>query len=337
VIRPFGLHDITVMRQLQKQSVPLDLRRQVLYRDAPARAALIGYLTHHRLGPLTWLYDPSATPGDPQAFAQVWSVPDRSDWTLSRMAPALDGDEAAAETWRVILHELVRQAADYGVFRIVTRVDEGSQAEQVLRSSGYVVTTRHELFRLNTVPELAAYPRPLRPALPQDDWALGELYRQVVPRAVQEAETSFSHACASPRRYVLSGEHVREYVWHDEERVNAYLAMSLAPRGCWLEILVQPEYRADIMPHIRQVLSDCQDGSERPVYCAVPDYAVGLGWLLRTLGFEAIGRQAHMVMHVASRVPVRRPLMVGGLEGSVDIRTPVGTAHGSYATQDRPT
>ncbi len=44
-----------------------------------------------------------------------------------------------------------------------------------------------------------------------------------------------------------------------------------------------------------------------------------------------------MVMHVASRVPVRRPLMVGGLEGSVDIRTPVGTAHGSYATQDRPT
>jgi len=105
----------------------------------------------------------------------------------------------------------------------------------------------------------------------------------------------------------------------------------LAPHGCWMEILVQPDHRADIVPHIRHVIGGCQDSGQRPIYCAVPDHAVGVGWLLRTLGFQAVGQQAHMVLHVAARVPVRRPLVVTGLEGSVDIGTPVGTAHGTYA------
>ncbi len=330
MIRPFGLHDLIVMRQLQRQSVPLDLRRQVLYRGAPAREALVGYLTQHRLGPLTWIMDDEDRVAGARAFAQVWPVPDRPDWNLVTIAPALDSEEQSEGVWREVLRGLVPRAAECGVFRIVSRVEEGSEMERVLHASGYVATTRQELFRLDGIPGEFPCPRGLQPALPRHDWALGELYCQVVPRSVQEAEASFSHACASPRRYLLSGESVREYVWQDADRVSAYLAVSLAPRGLWMEILVHPDYRADIVPHIRHVIGDIQDEASRPIYCAVPDYAVGIGWLLRTLGFQATGRQAHMVQHVAARVPVRRPLMVGGLDGSVDIRTPVGTAHGTY-------
>ncbi len=333
MIRPFGLYDILTVRHLQRRSVPLDLRRQVLYRDAPARAALIGYLTQHRLGPLTWIYSGADGAGAGGAFAQVWPIADRPDWNLSRLAPALDENEGAEAIWREMLRGLVRKAADSGIYRIVTRVEEGASAEYVLRRSGFVATTRQELFMLPAAPGPVPCPKHLVPAAPRHDWALGELYRQVVPRFVQEAEASFCHACASPRRHSLGGEAVQEYVWQDEERVNAYLAVSASARGAWVEFLVRPEYRADILPHIRYVIGTLRS-PERPIYCPVPDYDVGVGWLLRTLGFQTVGRQAHMVMHVAARVPVRRPLLVTGLEGSVDIRTPVGTAHGVYSGRE---
>jgi hypothetical protein len=327
VIRPFGLYDILTVRQLQKGSVPLDLRRQVLYRDAPARAALLGFLTQYRFGPLTWMYAGRDAGRDGRAFAQVWPIADRPDWNLSRLAPSLEDGEGAEALWREMLRGLVRRAADSGVFRIFTRVEEGSDAERVLRRNGFVATTRQELFVLPAAPGPVSSPKHLVPAEPRHDWALGELYRQVVPRFVQEAEASFCHACASPRRHTLGGEAVREYVWQDAERVNAYFAVSTASLGSWVEILVRPEHRGDIMPHIRHVIGNVA-ARERPIYCPVPDYDVGVGWLLRTLGFQPVGRQAHMVMHVAARVPVRRPLLVTGLEGSVDIRTPIGTAHG---------
>ena len=81
MIRPFGLHDITVMRQLQKQSVPLDLRRQVLYRDAPARAALIGYSpTMPWAADLVYIL---RCTGRTRSIAAGVVGADRSDWTLS--------------------------------------------------------------------------------------------------------------------------------------------------------------------------------------------------------------------------------------------------------------
>jgi len=329
VLRPFGLHDMVAMRQLQGQSVPLDVRRRLLYRDAPARDALIGFLTRHHLGPLTWMLGEDDDAWQGKAFAQVWSVPARRDWNLIAMAPALDADAHVESTWRDMLQALVPWAVENGVFRIVSRVDEGSEPERVLRTSGYIATVRQELFRLESHPGAVACPRGLQPAHPRHDWALGELYYQVVPPAVQDAEAAFSRACAGPRRYLLGGESAREYVWQDAERVNAYLAIAYAPQGLWLNILVRPEYRADIAPHVRYVLGQVQETDPRPIYCAVPDYAVGIGWVLRTLGFQAAGRHAHMVQHVAARVPVWRPLVVRGMDGAVDIRASVGTAQGT--------
>lgn len=333
MIRLFGLRDVLGLKALQPVSVSLDLRREVLYRPAPLRSAVLGYLTRHHFGPLTWMCE--GVRGEPgiQGFAQVWPSAWREDWSLGAVAPAPDVP-GAEWVWRELLNGLVRRAAEHGRPRILARVPEDSEVEHALRAGGFLAATKEELFCLTRPLKPVASPRNLFSTRSSDAWAIGELYRQVVPRHVQEAEASVGHGCGTPGGYLFGARAVEERIWMEEGRANAYFALSAAPLGHWLEVLVRPEHRTDILPHIRYILSRVDVAPHRPVYCSVPDYAVGVGWMLRTLSFQSLHRQVQMVMHVAARLPLRRPSMVAGLEAGVDIRAPVGTVNGWCAGRE---
>jgi hypothetical protein len=82
-------------------------------------------------------------------------------------------------------------------------------------------------------------------------------------------------------------------------------------------------YRADLLPYLKYMLMVAKSAERLPVYCPVADYSVGLGWLLRTCGFESYTRQVMLAAYTMARVPIRQRVPVHpGLQSSVDIGTP---------------
>jgi len=210
--------------------------------------------------------------------------------------------------------------------RIYARAAEDSDIEGVLRRVGFTVISREEVFGLSQRDEPAPSPQPagLRPATPQDDWALGELYRQAVPQLVRRTEELPFRRFATPGSGLAALGPIGEYVWVERDRIITYLGLCSSPKSHWLEVVVLPERHVDTLPYIRYMLTLSDRSPLVPVYCPVPDYGAGLGWVLRRLGFEAYARQVLLVAHTAARAPARRQVRGLSLERSAEMHTPVG-------------
>lgn len=325
MVRLFGLQDVLLLRRLRPRCVGFDLRRLLLDAPSPMSSALLDYFSHHHLGAITCVREDMIDGKSLWGFAQVWPRPDRPEWDLGCLAPALtsNGD---ADLWRGLLNDLVLFGVERGILRIYARASEDAQTEDVLRQAGFTVITREEVFALSHCEEPASRSRPagLRPVSSQDGWALSELYRQAVPQLVRRTEELPTRLVAAAGSGLPALTPTDEYVWAEEGRIIAHLGLCRSPKGYWLEVVALPRCRADTSPHIQYMLSLAMCSPRTPVYCPVPDYAAGLGQVLRALGFEAYARQVLLVLHTAARVPVRRPRRVMGLEGRADVRTPLG-------------
>ncbi|MBM3188058.1 MAG: hypothetical protein FJZ90_04970 [Chloroflexi bacterium] len=322
MIRPFGLRDILTLRQLGPQGVAFDLERLLLGAPSPTQSALLGYLTRHRLGSITCVREDADGVGE--GFVQVNPRADGVEWHLAFLSPALEDNGTAPHLWRQLLGHLIVSGTQQQVSRIYARCAEDAYVEDTLRQVGFTLLTREEVFRLSHPSSPASAPKGLREAGPQDIPALNQLYREVEPQLAQQAEGASAHWQSEPRLPLMYPISTCGYVWEEGGRVLAFLGVTSSSRGCWLQILVRPEHRGDLLSHIKYVLGTTGCSCDRPVYCPVPDRCVGLGWLLRAAGFEPYARQASLVVHTVVRVPLKRRLVVAGLEGSVDVGTPVG-------------
>jgi len=325
VARTFALKDLWVLKHLEQRGVGFDLRNTLIRPRTPSQAAVIGYLTRHRFGAVTCVQSHAELSGpEPEGFAQVWPQDSALSWHLSYLAPSLDEHAAADQVWSILLCQLLQCAARQGVRRLFARCAEDAEIEGVLRQNGFGLVTREEVYVLTMPPPPAPAPRGLRRLDEADQWALRQLYRQAVPSLVQKAEGFGVHEVRSPLQSLASApdEH---YVWVDRGEIIAHLAMSRSRLGSWLDGVVRPDRRADALPYMHHVLAQQPCSPERPLYVSVPDYAVGLGWLLRTLGFETFARQAVMVAHTVARQSVARQALMPGIEG-IDCGAPVATA-----------
>jgi len=334
VFRLFGLRDVLLLRRLGLQGVAFDLRRQLLDGSTPMHDALVGYLTAHHLGAITCVFRARQAEDGLSGFVQVSAGATDADWDLAYMAPSLDYHLDAGGAWCRMLGNLVLLGAEHGVQRICVRSAEDAEAEDLFRRSGFTVVSREEVFALDREAKPAPLPRGLRRATPHDQWALDELYRQVVPKVVQQAEGCAPRWRLRPSRGMRPRRTVEHYVWADKGRMLACLHLHKTDRGSWLEVLTRPEQRGDVLPHLRYLLTQASPSAQTPVYCPVPDHAVGLGWLLRTMGFEPYTRQVLLVAHTVTRVSARSRLVVPGLEHSVDVSRPMG--HVSPSGESRP-
>lgn len=323
MIRLFGLRDVLLVKQLQPQGVAFDLRWLLLHSTSPLHSALAGYLTRYNLGTITCVHEGSKEGRNLRGFAQVWPRPAQGEWDLVFLAPALERHENAVDLWYRLLTYLSILGAEQGILRIYVRSSEDAEAEDVFRQAGFTAVVREELFVLRREPEAASRPGGLRPLASQDLRALEELYRQAVPQFVQQVEERPPHLSLARYRLPLGSRRGQEYIWVEEGKALAYMGWYASPRGSWLEVMARPEDRTGTLPHIKYILTLMGCSATRPIYCPVPDYDVGLGWLLRTLGFESCTRQVLLVRHTAARVPVRPKIMVPGLERGVNVHPSV--------------
>lgn len=322
MIRPFSLGDILTLKRLGHTGVGFDLERLLLYAPSPIHAAVLGLLTRHHLGSITCLRE--SANGKGEGFVQVYPRADRSKWDLAYLSPALGSSKDAPELWRQLLSYLIVLGAEQQVHRIYARIAEDAEIEDLLRQVGFTLVMREEVFCLETRPASAPRPAGLRELHHGDIEALNRLHCEIQPQLVQQAEGACPCWQAPPQRLLSRSASLDAFVWEDGGQIQAYLGLVSSVRGHWLQLLVRPDRRADLLPYIRFVLGTVSDSQRGAIYCSVPDRCVGLGWLLRTCGFESYARQVLLVAHTMARVPVQRGLVVPGLEGGIDVSTPVG-------------
>jgi hypothetical protein len=317
-MRLFGLRDVAFLRQMQPQGVAFDLRRTLLGAPSPLAAALLGYLSHQQLGPVTCVMRGKERP-TARGFIQAWPRLDHDEWDLSFIAPSLD-EATGAERWSSLLTHLVVLTAQWGAQRIYARVNGDSQGEDVLRQAGFTVIAREEVLTLTQPPAPSAAPPGLCAVEVSHRPAIEALYREIIPPLVQQAEGNAPHWCAARARLANSPVAAEEYVWAEGDRIVGYLALCKGERGTWMEVVAHPDYPAPARLALAHLLGQRPGATASPLLCAAPDYAVGLRGLLRASGLAPLGRQVFMVAHTVARVLVRRRrAVVAGLEQGVDV------------------
>ncbi|MHB0857235.1 MAG: hypothetical protein ACYC5M_06650 [Anaerolineae bacterium] len=324
MIRSYSLIDSLTLGRLQPQGVAFDLKRLLLGSSSPTQSALLGYLTSHQMGSRTYLCERGQGNDHLRGMAQVLPRGHEPAWDLVFLSPGVEYHEQAADLWREMLTYLAVWGARQGILRIYARTPEDPEAEAVFRQSGFALVSREEVFVLSQRPGPAPLPRGMHKLRAEDEWAVRELYHQVTPQLVKQLSGADTFRPRANSSAPFSGSWNVQYIWADKGRVIAHLALCGTKRGSWLEVVVRPEHRADALPYIRYMLTLARRHTRVPVYCPVPDHSVGLGWLLRTLGFTSFTRQALMVARTTVCVPAHRRIVAHGLEPRIDVGTLAG-------------
>jgi hypothetical protein len=289
----------------------------------------LGYLSHYHLGAITCIHDGA---GDGKAlggFVQAWPDPSQARWDVGYISPSLDRHTNASDIWYRLLTYLIIFAAEQGARRVLARSAEDAEAEDVFRQAGFRAVSREEVFALGKSQPKTALPGGLRGVRESDRWNLRELCRQVIPPCMQDSKTGLPLQITLSLPPLTSAASLEEYVWTQRDQITAYFRLVKTPNGCWLDTIVRPQHRGDILHCLKYMLGRAHCDVDEPVYCAVPDYCVGISWLLRTLGFEPYARQVLLAAHTAAEVRVRPRMLIPALEGTVDVGTPVSSArHG---------
>ncbi|MEA3408260.1 MAG: hypothetical protein U9R48_09310 [Chloroflexota bacterium] len=322
MIRPFGLRDLLRLEQLDVPKTAFDARRVLLYAPSATNAAILGYLTCHRLGTVTYIQQNSDAE-EVEGFVEAWPRGGRPEWDLAFLAPSFD-EEGADSVWQRLLSALIVAAAEKKVSRIYARSPDDVWAERILRQTGFSFVKREEIFALTS--ETAFAPR--IEGVCSVEAGDGSVPRALCRRARSHLEKNSQgvplygfvdfHPC--PRL----GTTVDDYVCVQKDTPFAYLRLQGSSRGYWLDVIVDPENRSCLGACMKYVLSLTECGEEMPLYCPVPHYTPWLGGLLRELGFSSYTKQVVVVAHTMARVPLRSEIAVSALKRGVDIGAPVG-------------
>ncbi len=318
MIHPFGLRDIRTIQELQGKSIAFDLQQQLLRPSSPLASALVGFVTNHHFGAFAWMLESSDKM--PAGYIAVYPRSDTPCWDLASLSPSLESTHCAADAWLRLLTHATVHAGQRSIERIYARYAENSEIDELLRQVGYVSVSREELYVLVGRPSPVAAPRGVHKLDIQDLGALYQLYHDVMPVLVQQADAPETQWITRRHGQLSSFWSSQRWLWRDQERAYAYIGLHETRHALWLEIVVRPDVRAEIGPMVKYVLAACPAALGKAIYCQVPDYCAGISWILRSLGFEAYARQATMVLHVNATASFREPVSVSGLKKPADLR-----------------
>jgi hypothetical protein len=250
-----------------------------------------------QLHPARGSYTGVATAEDdgPNLIGQIIYTAGNPSARLSFVAP---GTAAVSPLLTGLLEGLVWQAGDWGAFHLVGEIDELSPAFEALRKSGFTVYAWQRIWKLQPLPSAdGKEAQSWQPVSSVDEFAIRNLYQNLVPPLVQSAEP-------------LPSQRLRGLVYWQNGEIMAYVNWVEGPRGLFLHPIIHPDLTNYGDP-LRALVHNLPRMG-RPVYLAVRSYQSWLENALTDLPAEATPRHALLVKHLATllRVPLNARLGV---------------------------
>lgn len=348
MVRPFGLHDIWLVRRLQRRGITLAVEQMLTHPHEPLWTALTapwpwagGRAGGRAGGPArggvaTFVFDDSVDGQRRYGFAQLMKRASRPEADLLHIAPAApfsENDQRAIEViWNRLLGHCSLAASSHGLQRIFASAPEGCFEQTSLRQAGFSHYARERIYRLVTAPITAERAAGIRPQLPRDSWALQRLYARGTPRLVQQAEGAMGGNAGAP---LLSWWEPHEWdglVWEPAGEVRGAVQVHRGRAGHWLRVLGANELSAREvrlliglgLQRLTEKMAP-RDGGDA-VYVTVRDYDVNLSAALTGFGFAPFMERARMVKHTSAGVRVPEPIPAAAREmvGELPVRGPAG-------------
>jgi hypothetical protein len=231
------------------------------------------------------------------------------EWTITTLATT---ERDGHQLWSLLLEEALRQAGERGITRVFTKVPVDDDRIELFRNLGFAVYSHERVWgNLYVKGAELEHPRrgPLRTLESRDTFDLSQLYRQVTPRAVQQAEALTSKQWHPGSRVAVGGLAARAFVWdtasvpHDStfapHGIGGWVRLLTGPRGHWITTLFRPEQRGTAQDAVDYILWMARKSAPKPTYVALREYQVELEPLLEDRGFHLLTEQALLVKYTA--------------------------------------
>lgn len=293
MIRPFDLRDVTLLAQIEQQGTPLNAELAFTRQPQPLQSALTSFFSLRGRGLRTYILREENNSARQLGLLQMRQRTNTKQGVIAYIVPDLKNDPHAAEMWAELLDYAAVHAGHLGIQHLVAEAPEDSEAIEVLQRAGYAIYLRQDILRLvRTRLTISADPI-MRPGESHDEWGVQQLYTNIAPRLVQQAE-------GFPQIHRTGS--VRDYVLEDQMEIVAFLQVRRGPDGAWFNLLIHPRAEARASQIIQFGLSLFGSNWNAPISCGVRRYQEWLRRPLESLGFETYGSSVVMVKHLVKLV-----------------------------------
>lgn len=291
------LVDLPFVRRLAEKGTILDSEMRCTRDIADPQSMLLSSILPQRN-----LYTLIGRAGRQRIVGQFRVRGDERVAQIVYIAPELEGQKRDT-AWLNLIDAMAAEAGRRGVHMLTAEVDEDSPLFVTMRTAGFAVYARQELWRRDAcpLPELPAVD--LSDGKEDDLGAIQSLYGNIVPRLVQPV--------------AMPPEDSAGYVYRQDGRLQGYVAYSIGKTGVYVVPLLHPDilYR-DAKMILAGVLARVGRADRLPVYICVRRYQDWLEDALTELDFVPCQPQALMVRHIAAGV---RQAAFTSLEHSLEV------------------
>jgi hypothetical protein len=234
----------------------------------------------------------------------------------------LDVDKDAAAIWTRLINHAAAVAAQRGIQRVFSCANEDSPEMAALAGAGLNQYTREDIYRLppDSHPQVVA-PSGIRPEQSVDQWNINQLYRQVTPRLVRQAESPDGEMTGDRLCGPQGWGQGEGFCLEDRQGIAGYGYLRSGRVGHWLSVLVHPRAADHAGALLDYGLALLNYYPPYPVYCGVREYQGGIRAPLQDRGFTLFTSQCLLVRHLLVRVKEAARGLVPALEKRVEAPT----------------
>lgn len=288
--RVMSLVDIPLLRRMADTGVVLDSAMHFTRDVESSRATLMSSV----LLPQRNMYTLIARSDARQVVGQLRMRQDEHNAQIMLIAPGLSADVEDTE-WLHLLDAMATEAGKRGAQTLMAEVDESSVMFELLRTAGFAVYSRQEIWQRLPDQVINAQPVELQTPTDADEMSIQSLYCHIVPGIMQQV----SELPSSP----MNG-----WVYRINGRIEAYVSMSEGRHGIYIVPYVHPDIYREMPGVLAAVIDQANRADRLPVYVRVRRYQSWLEEPLFKLGLTPIAQQAVMVRHLTASI--RQPAFV---------------------------
>lgn len=312
--RVVSLVDIPFVRRISEGAVVLDSEMEYTRKlHGPSGMIFSGMLMPQRN-----LHTVVARSEEQQVVGQFRTRSSAQNAHIVYVAPHPGNEDS---TWLHVLDAMAREAGKQNAYALIGEVEEGSPLFETMRTAGFAVYTRQQIWRRlpGDYPCLEP-PVALREIASADEPGIQNLIAHTTPRLLQQV---------TPPIDSYDG-----WIYQPVDRVEAYIAVTRGKNGVYMMPYINPDIMAQAPAIIHEAVNRLTKAGRLPVYVRVRRHQDWMTTALEALQFEPGPRQAVMVRHLTAMV--RQPRYKLARQGmkmipsTFMVHTPLDDEHHSH-------